>query len=46
MRDEAAHRGQRYLANSWSMKAQEFEREADAIRDGISRLDAAQQAEL
>jgi two-component system, chemotaxis family, protein-glutamate methylesterase/glutaminase len=45
MRDEAEQRGQRHLANSWSMTAQEFEREANVIRDGISRLDRAEQAE-
>jgi hypothetical protein len=33
LRDEAEHRGQRHLANSWSMTAQEFEREADVIRE-------------
>jgi two-component system, chemotaxis family, protein-glutamate methylesterase/glutaminase len=46
LRDEAGHRGQRHLANSWALKAQEFEREADAIREGISRLDAAERAGL
>jgi two-component system, chemotaxis family, protein-glutamate methylesterase/glutaminase len=46
LRDEAGHRGQRHLANSWAMKAQEFEREADAIGEGISRLDTAERVEL
>jgi two-component system, chemotaxis family, protein-glutamate methylesterase/glutaminase len=45
LRDEAEHRGQRHLANSWSTRAHEFEREAEVIRDGIGRLDRAEQVE-
>jgi two-component system, chemotaxis family, protein-glutamate methylesterase/glutaminase len=42
MRDEAGERGRSKLANSLSMKADEFEREADVIRDAIGRLDRAE----
>jgi two-component system, chemotaxis family, protein-glutamate methylesterase/glutaminase len=45
LRDQAVQRGDRHLAASWSKSAQEFEREADAIKDGIGRLDRAEQAE-
>jgi len=46
LRDEANDRGRPDLANSWSTRAHEFEREAAVIRDAIRRLDRAQQAEL
>jgi len=46
LRDEAGDRGRFELANSWSMKAKEFESEADVIKDAISRLDRAEQAEF
>ena len=46
LRDEASGRGRPDLANSWSTRAHEFEREAAVIRDAIRRLDRAQQAEL
>lgn len=43
LRDEAGERGRFELANSWSMRVREFEREADVIRDAIGRLDRAEQ---
>jgi two-component system, chemotaxis family, protein-glutamate methylesterase/glutaminase len=46
LRDQAAERGRLDLANSWSVRADEFETEADVIRDAISRLDRAQQAQF
>jgi two-component system chemotaxis response regulator CheB len=42
LRDEAGDKGSFELANSWSMKANEFEREADVIRNAIGRLDRAE----
>lgn len=47
LRDQAHEDGRAELAGSWSLKAQEFQREADVIRKAISRLDrtAAQPAE-
>ena len=41
-REEAGERGRFELANSLSMKANEFERQADVIRDAIGRLDRAE----
>jgi two-component system, chemotaxis family, protein-glutamate methylesterase/glutaminase len=46
LQDDAGERGRFELANSWSMKAKEFESEADVIKDAISRLDKAEQAEF
>jgi two-component system, chemotaxis family, protein-glutamate methylesterase/glutaminase len=46
MRDEAGERGRVELANSLSMKANEFEREADVIRDAIGSLDRAERGEF
>jgi two-component system, chemotaxis family, protein-glutamate methylesterase/glutaminase len=46
LRDEANERGQPDLAESWSLKADEFEREADVIRGAIGRLGRTQQGEL
>jgi len=46
LRDAAEDRGQSDLASSWSIRAHDFEREADVIRDAIGRLDRTQQSEL
>jgi hypothetical protein len=46
MRDEAGERGRFELANSLSIKASEFEREADVIRDAIGGLDRAERDEF
>jgi two-component system, chemotaxis family, protein-glutamate methylesterase/glutaminase len=37
--NEASERGDRLLAQNWSTKAQEFEREMNVIRDSIVRVD-------
>ena len=39
-------RGQPDLAEAWSLRAEEFEKEADVIRDAIGRLDRAERAEF
>jgi two-component system, chemotaxis family, protein-glutamate methylesterase/glutaminase len=46
LRDEAEEWGHSDLADSWSVRAAEFETEADVIRDAISRLYRAQQAQF
>ena len=45
-RDDAQERGQAEIAKSWSLRAAEFENEANVIRDAMSRLDRAEQAEF
>jgi two-component system chemotaxis response regulator CheB len=45
LRDEAGERGLFELANSWSIKANEFKNEAEVIREAIGRLDQAERAE-
>jgi two-component system, chemotaxis family, protein-glutamate methylesterase/glutaminase len=44
LRNQAEERGRPKLAESWSLRAEEFEKEADVIRDAIGRLDRAEQA--
>ena len=46
LRDEEEAKGRPDLAKSWSLRADELEREAGVIRDAISRLDRTQQAEF
>jgi two-component system, chemotaxis family, protein-glutamate methylesterase/glutaminase len=46
LRDQAEGRGRPELAKSWSLRAEEFEKEADVIRDAIGRLDQIEQAEF
>lgn len=46
MRDEAGERGRFELANSLSMKANEFEREAEVIRHAVAGLDRAERDEF
>jgi two-component system, chemotaxis family, protein-glutamate methylesterase/glutaminase len=43
LRDQANEIGQSELAQSWSMRAEEFEREAKVIREAIGRLDRRRQ---
>jgi hypothetical protein len=40
MYERAIQRGQAKLARSWAVKAREYRREADAVRDSMRRIDA------
>jgi two-component system, chemotaxis family, protein-glutamate methylesterase/glutaminase len=46
LRDQEDSRGRPDLAEPWSLRAEEFQKEADVIRDAIGRLDRAERAEF
>jgi two-component system chemotaxis response regulator CheB len=46
LRDQAVKVGQPELAESWSMRAQEFEKEADVISEAIGRMERPRRTDV